>query len=541
MTPNNLTRDIAADPALAARYLQEVVHMGTVGREQLDAEMKLLRAAGADELVAWFWPDRTYAPDFDPFDSEDPRNTRDPEEMRRRIYRDYVWLVTAAAKICGTELKDMFKHLWWSFGLDRNRLEAITGEAPDLRAAADLRETLHLKFDGTWKIAHPERLALRVKQSKIAMGIFIALQVETRGVMPEGALEKWENSMPRSVPVDTNEAIIAPKVGGRYRVLFEFLAQIESPSPRFSLNELDDKLKTGGEDPLPDSARNDKSWWAGHYTQSQGRPQIASWWAAGYRVRQVITQDAAEADVRRSEVVAVEFEKLRGQLHRSVGTGGRKTDVFILAGSDPVEVMPNKLPDDMPLPDPRSVNPPVITSVLPDDRYPEIQRLVTILKEEGEADRRRLEQRLREQFGLTVTGSALTNLLTKARRLGSIDNLGSRKEPRWVATDSKGHYMLQIANLLGFRCPRIPPKGWVPGDFLDKVQEETGIDLGAGFVAPTENLTLSDGSSATAYSKDAKFPMFLRYHLMRENGGGTVDDDRGLAALLNDVETAMGS
>lgn len=514
--------------------------MGTaVGREQLDAEMKLLRAAGADELVAWFWPDRTYAPDFDPFNSEDPRNTRDPEEMRRRIYRDYVWLVTAAAKICGTELKDMFKHLWWSFGLDRNRLEAITGEVPDLRAVADLRETLHLKFDGTWTIAHPERLALRVKQSKIAIGIFIALQVETRGVTPEGALEKWEKSMPRSVPVDTNEAITAPKAGGRYRVLFEFLAQIESPSPRFSLNELDDKLKTGGEDPLPDSARKDKSWWAGHYTQSQGRPQIASWWAAGYRVRQVITQDAAEAEVRRSEVVAVEFEKLRGQLHRSVGAGGGKTDVFILAGSDPLEVMPNKLPDDMPLPDPRSVNTPVVRSVLPDDRYPEIQRLVTILKEEGEADRRRLEQRLRDKFGVTITGSALTNLLTKARRLGSIDNLGSRKEPRWVATNSKGHYMLQIANLLGFQCPRIPPKRWVPADFLDQVQEETGIDLGAGFVAPTESLTLPDGSAVTVYSKDAKYPMFLRYHLMRENHGGIVDDDRGLATLLNDVEAAI--
>lgn len=547
MTPQGLTRDIASDPALAARYLQEVVHMGAeVGREQLDEEMKLLGAAGADELVAWFWPDRTYASDFDPFDSDDSRNTRDPEEVRRRIYRDYVWFTHSAAKGCGVELTDMVRHLTWSFVLDWKRLEAITGEIPDLRAVADLLEALHLKFDGTWKIAHPERLAQRVKQSKAAIGIFLALQAQTRGVLPEGALEKWEKSMPRSVAVDAIETITAPKAGGRYRALFEFLAQTESPSPRFSLDELDDKLKSGGEDPLPDSAHNDRSWWAGHYTQSQGRPQIASWWAAGYRVRHVATQDIAAADPRRSEVVAVEFEKLHGQLHRSVsrsmGAGGGTADIFILAGSDPIEVIPNLLPVETPLPDIRIVDAPVVGSVSTGDGYPDIQRVVAILKEDGEADRGHLEQQLRERFGVTVTGSALTNLLTKARRLGSIDNLGSRKEPRWVATNSKGHYMLQIAKLLGFQCPRIPPKGLVPGDFLDKVQEETGIDLGAGFVAPTENVTLPDGSSVAAYSKDAKFPVFVRYGLMRDDRGGaplgTADGVSGMATLLNDVEAA---
>jgi hypothetical protein len=507
--------------------------------------MKLLAAAGADELVAWFWPDRTYASDFDPFDSEDPRNTRDPEEMRRRIYRDYAWLVISAAEICGVALLDMGKHLTWSFGLDRKRIEAVAGEVPDFRAVVEFRDALHLQFDGAWKIAHPDRLSQRVHQSGVAVGIFLKLQSETRGVLPEGALEKWEKSRPHSLPVDNVHAITAPQRGRRYRALFEFLAQIDSLSPHFTLDELDAELISGGEDPLPASAREDKSWWAGHYTQSLGRPQIASWWAAGYRVRHVITQDADESEVRRSEVVAVVFEQLRGQLKRSSGrsrsAGGGKADLFILAASEPAEVTPNKLPDDWQLPDPSRVDAPVATPVLPEDRYPEIQRLVTILKDEGEADRRCLEQRLRDQYGLGVSGSELSNLLTKARRLGSIDNLGSRKQPRWVATNSKGHYMLQIAALLGLECPRIPPNRLIPGEFLDQIQEETGINLGAGLAAPTETLTRPDGSSVTVFSKDAEFPFFPRYHLVREGLVGTVDDDRGLAALLTDVEATMAS
>ena len=544
MTPTELARAIPTDPSLAARYLQEVVHLGAgVGRGQLDEEMKLLGAAGADELVAWFWPDRTYASDFDPFDFEDPRNTRDPEEVRRSIYRDYAWLVISAARVCGVEVSDIGKHLIWSFGLDWKRLSAVTGEVPDLRAVADFRDALHLKFDGTWKIAHPERLALRVQQSEVATGIFLKLQMETRGVLPDGALEKWEKSLPHSYRVDYVEAIPAPQQGRRYRALFEFLAQIDAPSPQFTLDELDAELISGGEDPLPESAHEDKSWWAGHHTQSLGRPQIASWWAAGYRVGNVITQADDEKKARRSEVVAVVFEQLHGQPERSVGrsvsAGGGTADLFIMATPEPAEVMPNELPDDWQLPDRLGGDTPVVTPVLPEDRYPEIQRLVTIMKDEGEADRRCLEQRLRDQYSLDVGGSELSNLLTKARRLGYIDNLGSRKQPRWVAINSKGHYMLQIAELLGFQCPRIPPGWLIPGDFLDQVQEETGINLGAGFAAPTETLTLPDGSSATVYSKDAKFPYFPRYHLVRENDVGMVDDDRGLAALLKDVEAAV--
>lgn len=544
MTPTELTRAMASDPSLAARYLQEVVHLGAgVGRAQLDADMKFLADSGADELVAWFWPDRTYASDFDPFDFEDPRNTRDPEEVRRRISRDYAWLVISAARVCGVEVLDMGKHLIWSFGLDWKRLEAVTGEVPDLRAVADFRDALHLKFDGTWKIAHPEHLALRVQQSRVATGIFLRLQVETRGVLLEGALEKWEKSRPHSVPVTAN-VISAPERGRRYRALFEFLAQMDAPSPRFTLDELDAALESGGEDRLPESARKDKSWWAGHYTQSLGRPQIGSWWAAGYRVRDVQTQVADGSEVRRSEVVAVEFEQLRGQLKRSVGrslsAGGGK-DLFILATPEPAEVMPNKLPDDWQLPDPSRVDAPGVTPVLLKDRYPEIQRLVTILKDEGEADRRCLEQRLRDQNGIGVSGGELSNLLTKARRLGSIDNLGTRKQPRWVATNSKGHYMLQIAALLGFQCPRIPPKQLIPGEFLDQIQEETGINLGAGSAAPTETLTLPDGSSVTALSKDAQVTVFLRYGLTRTGGEGTVDNDDGLAVLLKDVEAAVAS
>lgn len=546
MTPTELARAFPTDPSLAARYLQEVVHLGAgVGRGQLDEEMKLLGAAGAGELVAWFWPDRTYASDFDPFDADDPRNTRDPEEMRRRIYRDYAWLVMSAARVCGVEVLDMGKHLIWSFGFDRQRLEAVTGQVPDLRAVADYLDSLHLKFDGTWRIAHPARLALRVQQSGVATGIFLRLKAETRGVMPEGALEKWEKSLPRSSPVEGLDVITAPQQGRRYRALFEFLAQIDSPSPHLTLDELDAELISGGEDPLPESARKDKSWWAGDYTQSLGRPQIASWWAAGYRVRQVISQDADASEVRRSEVVAVVFEQLRGQPERSVGrsvsAGGGTADLFILADSEPAEVMPNELPDDRQLPDHLGGDTPVVTPVLPEDRYPEIQRLVTIMKDEGEADRRCLEQRLRDHHSLGVGGSELSNLLTKARRHGYIDNLGSRKQPRWVAINSKGHYMLQIAELLGFQCPRIPPGWLISGDFLDQVQAESGINLGAGFAAPTETLTLPDGSSATVYSKDAKFPYFPRYHLVRENDVGMVDDDRGLAALLKDVEAAVAS
>ena len=99
--------------------------------------------------------------------------------------------------------------------------------------------------------------------------------------------------------------------------------------------------------------------------------------------------------------------------------------------------------------------------------------------------------------------------------------------------------LLQIAELLGFQCPRIPPRGLIPGEFLDQVQEITGIDLGAGFAVPTETLTRPDGSSVTVYSQDPRLPFFPRYHLVRENDMATVDDDRGLATLLKDVEAAV--
>ena len=124
-------------------------------------------------------------------------------------------------------------------------------------------------------------------------------------------LETVERRLPRRLAnadqAQEPDRYLAPRPGGRYWSLYEALASEPRDAPDYTLADLDQVLVDAGEPPLPDSARKDRSWWAGSGTKTEGHPQISAWWAAGYRIRNLATDPASD------RVASVGFEALPGR------------------------------------------------------------------------------------------------------------------------------------------------------------------------------------------------------------------------------------
>ena len=128
------------------------------------------------------------------------------------------------------------------------------------------------------------------------------------------------------------DSYLAPRLDGRYWSLYEALASEPRDSPDYTLAELDGILVDAGEPPLPDSARKDRSWWAGNGARTEGHPQIRAWWAAGYRIRDLAI------DLSSDRVASVGFEALPGRTEWLANPGRIAQREYRVPGPDKIEI-----------------------------------------------------------------------------------------------------------------------------------------------------------------------------------------------------------
>src|SRR5204863_423307 len=100
--------------------------------------------------------------------------------------------------------------------------------------------------------------------------------------------------------------------------------------PDYTLAEIDRLLVEARETPLPDSARKDRSWWAG--SGAEGHPQVSAWWAAGYRIRKL------EIDPSSGRVASIGFEALSGRAEWLTNPGRIAQRVYRVPGPEKVEI-----------------------------------------------------------------------------------------------------------------------------------------------------------------------------------------------------------
>lgn len=486
MTPH----DVVADASLRLRFQTEVAYLDRMqpsGGEVSD-DTELLASKDGVLVVAWLWPRPLY--DSDPFNAVSrwnrglreniaarPRQDDDEEafqttsraiDRRRERLREvasarFVRIVESIARAVDHSVEELKTHLAWSVPLSELELDRLLhADSPfPLRVIIRICNALHLDFvDEAWALVDPQRLARRIDQSVLASGISEYLRT-----LATDDLANMGRRLPRR-PVDAGQAqqpdlYPAPAPGGRYCSLYEALAVDERDDPDYTLDEIDRILDGAGEMPLPASAR-DRSWWAGNGAKAEGRPQVSAWWAAGYRIRNLVPPTGP--------VVSVGFEALPGRAGWLANPERSAMREYSVPGPPQVPIYPvderalnsmraalsvlaaatKQLTDQVDVKgldaalaqiaaaidhvkdlnrsdvDPRAE----LEANAPDD--PDIRRLVKFLEEVDEASRSRIVDHFNQVRNEPVVDAWMTNLLTKARRQGWTTNKGTRSQPRWA-------------------------------------------------------------------------------------------------------------
>lgn len=487
---------VAADRSLCQRFQYEVAY--------LDRQQPTDSEAGADAqmlgsnvgvlIVAWLWPSLSYEPSYELFDgdlgsqgtSDDPAalagaaSTEAGSEevaidfdLQRRARMGvaatrFLQVIRSTARLTDRSEEDVMTHIQWSVPLSQFELARliVTHTPFPFRVILGICEALQLEFTEAWAVVDPQGLSLRIDRSVLASRISDHLHS-----LSAADLEAVENKLPRQTPSADQargpDRYLAPRPGGRYWSLYEALASEPRDAPEYTLPELDRILLDGGERRLPESARRDRSWWAGGGTRTEGHPQIAAWWAAGYRIREIGTDHAS------GRVRSVRFEALPGRAEWLADPTRTKRREYQVPGPEVIEVY--RTEDDVELmnPDPiftaawiaaiapdlgataasssRSMSAVVQATIeerptLPDD--PDILHLVEFLDDVGEADRAQIERHFNNLRPNEVSRAWMTNLLTRARRQGWTVNHGTRSRPRWASTTSLTGVMSEIADAL---------------------------------------------------------------------------------------------
>lgn len=458
MTPE----DVAADIEMLVPFYATIRDETPRSREEMDRDLDLLLGKDGVRLVAWFWPDPTFAPSFDPLAAGLP-----DAEYRRVLSANLQQFMVSAASAAGVPLVDVRTHVAWSAALSPREMARLAeGHGHDLPLVVALCNSLHLDFDRQWMITDPQRLRRRIEQSLVAVEISLRLRDLTpdnlaavRSKLPKGSREDAEGEP---------KTYVAPRVGSRYRPLYEALSADTRESPAYSVPELDRILKEGGEPGLPKSASRDVSWWSGTGSRAEGRPQVSAWWAAGFRIKQIIRGPGGE-------VLDIWFDALPGRSTwlrdpDRIGRGAyrlpgphRMPIKLHRVGGDPATLKDQPAPTDG--------APPGEAQSLSD---PAVEELVELLTLEGEADRTAIAAHFEATRPSEYSVEWLTSLLTRARRQGRTVNHGTRRHPRWVTAGSRGDLMLEIAAMLNFEWRHVGRGSEIPAEFFTRVWVGTG-------------------------------------------------------------------
>jgi hypothetical protein len=511
MTPH----DVAADDSRLLRFQNEVAYLDRMqpSEDEVRDDTELLDSKDGVLVIAWLWPSPTYEPRFDPFDAASRENqvlwenaARDSRRVgaekalktasrafdrqrqsRRQVAASrFVRIIESTAQAVGCSVEDLKTHLQWSAPLTQLELDRLLrGYTPfPFPVIARLCSALQLEFTHAWVLIDPQRLERRIAQSVLASGISSHLSSLTLD-----NLESVVRKLPRG-SVDGGQAqefdiYRAPQPGGRYWSMYKALAADERASPDYTFAEIDRLLVDSGEVPLPESARADRSWWAGNGAKTEGRPQVSAWWAAGYRIRHVAIDPSS------GRVASIGFEALPGRAEwlanpeRAVGREYRvpgPVEVEIeaqtrgldlegaKAGLTEMAAAIERLKDlHRSIADARAK----LEENVPDD--PDIRRLTELLERRGEADRSQIERHFNQVRDEPVDAAWMTNLLTRARRQGWTVNNGTRSQPRWAATRQAAELIEDIADTLNLETPAIDPGDAVPVEFLRLVARSVGV------------------------------------------------------------------
>ena len=333
---------------------------------------------------------------------------------------------------------------------------------PTAQQFTEFLEALHLQFqDGDWEIVDPAGLTREIAVASENLTI-----VDKLRKMPSNeALTELSRLRPnRKWTTDAEEpAQIQP--GDRYYGIYYRLAnQVKDNSSENTgellipvddldyftraenLNELTADQRSlnpqeliylfAGSRGLPQAAQKDPFWWLGAPGTSRGRPQLRSWWDAGYRVSEVLDGDMApirKADGRK--IVWVRFISREDANESKAGSLSLKIlDTLINSGAKAVSGK-----DDAVFKSLLDNKRPLVLNNPPFDKPPASSPLKTItdyLHDGGNGRRVAIERALinagygadldPEQFANWVK-----NLLTTARRRDLITADGATKAATW--------------------------------------------------------------------------------------------------------------
>lgn len=503
MTPD----EVAADGSRRLRFQKEVAYLDRMRPTEVGAgaDAELLGSKDGVLIIAWLWPSLSYEPGFDPFDAvaEDTHllseyAARQSQELspaealetvsvaldlRRRdqlgiVAKRFLQIIRATSRAVDRSAEDLMTHLTWSVPLSRLELArlAVTYTPFPFPVIVRLCKALQLEFTDAWILVDPQRLASNIDQSVVASRISDQLRF-----LVVDDLENLERRLPRRVgsaeQADEPDRYRAPRPGGRYWSLYEALATEPRDSPEYTLAELDRILVDAGEPPLPDSARRDRSWWAGSGTKTEGHPQVTAWWAAGYRIRNLAIDPSSD------RVASVKFEALPGRAEWLADPDRIAQREYRVPGPDKLEIYRNEDDVEQSALDP-IFSAALLTAIAPDlesmawsafksmtaaiesiglamrpsvPEDPDIHHLVEFLNEIGEADRSQIEHHFNQTREKSVDAAWMTNLLTRARRQGWTVNNGTRSRPRWASTAMTTELMLDIAENLNLETPSSEP------------------------------------------------------------------------------------
>lgn len=495
MTPH----EVAADTSRLLRFQNEVAYLDRMqpSEDEVRDDTELLRSKEGILVIAWLWPNLIYDPEFDPFDAsrenpvlwenvardsesvgEEPatvfRTTSRAIDRRRQRRREvaarrFGAIIELTARAVDCSVEDLKTHLKWAAPLTELELERLLrGDTPFLfPVVVRVCSALQLVFTDAWVLVDQQRLAHRIAQSVLASEISDHLRLLTLDNL-KSAVRKLPRESVDAEQAQGPDTYSAPRPGGRYWSLYEALAADKRQYPNYTLAEIDRLLVEAGEQPLPVSARTDRSWWAGTGAKTEGRPQVSAWWAAGYRIRSIAIDPSSGRvasirfaalpgrgewlanpertaqreyrlpgplevwiypDVEGIAIALTDFANQTEALTRGLNLEGLKAGLSEFARAGEAQARGLDLEESRAVLD--RLKAPNRSNV-PDD--PDIRHLIEFLRQLGEADRSQIERHFSQLRKEPVDAAWMTNLLTKARRQGWTTNNGTRSRPRWTTT-----------------------------------------------------------------------------------------------------------
>lgn len=317
-----------------------------------------------------------------------------------------------------------------------------------------------------WFLLDRADLGERVDEALAELGSISAARATIR--------KRFDWSEDRPSIYRPGDTYTAPALGTRYRGLYEALATTAVQVPTLDVDPAAFRIRTArGWIDLPPSAIRDRAWWSGSGQSVTGRPQVRAWWAAGYGSPKLATNDDGL-------IVSAQFPPLPG---REDWLQEHSTEERLASGRYTVPPAPNtpyhaaftyggpsvwqmdneqfaalrtSLTGSRPATAPdRSENSSeeAQSSETVRTDADQIGLLVQHLRQHGESGRREIEALFATQTAKLSDdldlAKWLPNLLAKARRQRRIANIGTRKQPRWVAAGTAEHLATQLSNVLG--------------------------------------------------------------------------------------------